>query len=110
MQPRYRRFILVGALGGLAQLNPPAALAAQAEKAPQIIAAQLHRQGVACTTPRAAVQDTDTSTPLETVWTLRCDEATYRVTLVPHLGARITPLCRSDPEEDSAGPERLGNR
>ena len=101
MQSRNRRFLLVGALAVIAQLDPSAAFAAQSEKPPGIIAAQLHRQGIACTTPRGAVLDSENSIPHETVWILRCDEASYRVTLVPHLGARITPVCEQGKETRS---------
>jgi hypothetical protein len=57
-----------------------------------VIAAQLHRQGVACTAPRNAVRDANNSVADEIVWTLRCDEASYNVRLIPHIGARITPI------------------
>jgi hypothetical protein len=110
MQPRHRRLLLVAVIGAITQLHPAAAFATPPEQVPGIIAAQLHRQGVACTTPRNAVQDLNNSTPLETVWTLRCDEASYRVTLVPHLGARITPLCQEDQRETLIGPEGLGEK
>jgi hypothetical protein len=93
MQPRHRRLFLAAALGAIAQLHPAATLATESEKAAEIIAAQMRRQGVVCTAPRSAVRDPDNSAPLETVWTLRCDEASYRVTLIPHRGARITLLC-----------------
>ena len=53
------------------------------------VAAQLHRQGVACTAPRNAVRDEVAD---EDVWTLRCDEASYKVRLIPHVVARVTPI------------------
>jgi hypothetical protein len=93
MQPRYRHLLVVAILGAIAQFHAAATFATPPDK---VIAAQLHRQGVACTTPRDAERDADNSTPLETVWTLRCDEASYRVTLVPHVRARITPLRQED--------------
>jgi hypothetical protein len=100
MQPRYRRLVLSAVLGAIAQFHSAAAFAMPPEK---VIAAQLHRQGVACTTPRDAVQDADNSAPLETVWTLRCDEGSYRVMLVPHVRARITPLRQEEQRETSIG-------
>lgn len=103
-------FLLVGALAATAQLNPAAAFATPPEKAPRIVAAQVRRQGVACTTPRGAMLDSENSRPHETVWILRCDEASYRVTLIPPLGARITPVCQRDQGETSYGPERFGKR
>jgi hypothetical protein len=61
-----------------------AAFAGPSEQAPRIIAAQLRRQGVACTTGRGDVLDSENSTPNETVWILGREEASYRVTLIPH--------------------------
>jgi hypothetical protein len=101
-------FLLVGALAATAQFNPAAAFAAPSEKAPGIIAAQLRRQGIACTAPRGGVQDPENSIPHETVWILGCNEASYRVTLIPHLGARITPFCQQDHGETSYGPDSTG--
>jgi hypothetical protein len=100
----------VGALTAIAHFNPGAAFAASSEKAPGIVAAQVRRQGVACTTPRGTVLESNDSTPHETVWILRCDEASYRVTLIPHLGARITPVCHRDQGETSYAPETVGER
>ena len=99
-----------GALGATAQFNPAEAFAASSEKAPGIIAAQVRRQGVACTTPRGTVLESEESTPHETVWILRCDEASYRVTLIPHLAARITPVCQRDQGAASYAPESVGKR
>jgi hypothetical protein len=85
-----RRLLLAAVIGAIAHFHAAAVFATSPEN---VIATQLHRQGVACTTPRDAVRDAENSRPLETVWTLRCDEASYRFTLVPHWGARgITPL------------------
>ena len=100
MQPRHSR-LLVAILGAITELHPAASFATPSEKVAEIIAAQLHRQGVACTTPRDAVPNLENSTALETVWTLRCDEATYRVTLIPHMRAHITP--QEDRCENSIG-------
>jgi hypothetical protein len=107
MQSLNRRFLLIGALGAIVQLHPAAVFARQPEGAPGIIAAQLQKQGVACTMPRGAVPDPENSRPHEAVWTLRCDEASYRVRLVPHRRARITPICR-EVSEGSYAPQRLG--
>ena len=103
-----RRLPLATAFGAIVQLYPAPSFATELENA-EVIAAQLHRQGVACTTPRSAARDTDNSTPHETVWKLHCDEASYLVTLVPHLGARITPICRED-QRHTSDAERLGKK
>jgi hypothetical protein len=109
MQLRHCRLLLAAAFGAIVQLYPAPSLATESENA-EVIAAQLRRQGVACTTPRSAARDTDNSTPHETVWKLHCDEASYLVTLVPHLGAHITPICREDQRHTSDGAEKLGKK
>ena len=52
------------------------------EEAAEIVAAQLRRQGVACSNPKNVLPDLGNSLPHEKVWVLRCDEASYRVTLL----------------------------
>jgi hypothetical protein len=99
MQARSRRFFLVGALGAIAQLLPTAAWSVSSANAAEIIAAQLRRQGVSCSNPKDALPDLGNSVPHEKVWVLRCDEASYRVTLSPRTRARITPLCRDHGHE-----------
>ncbi len=54
-----------------------------------IIAAHIRMQGYTCDEPRRAERDAQASKPNETVWTLDCGNATYRVTLVPNMAARI---------------------
>jgi hypothetical protein len=41
------------------------------------------------------------SIPHESVWTVRCDEALYRVRLIPRLRAEITPISHPAPESSS---------
>lgn len=91
-----RRHLVLGA--ALAAITPMVAAAAWAarqdvqDEAAGIVAAQLRRQGFACTAPRDAVLHPGSSLPNETVWTLRCNESAYSVRLLPHLGARVTPF------------------
>jgi hypothetical protein len=72
----------------MAQLPLAAAPAAQPDRTSGIIAAQLRRQGITCTEPRDAKRDRNDSTAHIAVWTLHCDEATYRVKLIPRMRAR----------------------
>ena len=109
MQPRHCRPVVAAAAAAILVLQPAASVATEAENA-EVIAAQVRRQGVACTKPRNATQDTDNSVPHEAVWTLHCDEASYLVKLVPHLGAHITPLCREERRDASDARERLGKQ
>ena len=95
--------LLTAAFGALVQTNPAASIAMESETTAGIIAAQLHRRGVACTAPREATRDLRASEPHETIWTLRCDEALYEVRLFPRTGARIRPL-------STAAGQELGGR
>lgn len=68
------------------------ATAQSLEESAKIIAAQLLKQGIACSMPRHATRDAQRSKPNENVWVVRCDEATYRVTLIPRRQAEIVPI------------------
>jgi hypothetical protein len=102
MQTIRHRFLLAAALGAIVQFHAGATLATESDNA-DVIASQIRRQGVACTTPRNASRDPENSIALEAAWILHCNEASYRVTLVPHLGARISPMCREAQPEASDG-------
>ena len=64
-------------------------LCASRSEAKNIIAIQLRSQGIPCTNPSKATKDTPDSRPDEMAWILICDEATYRVKLIPHLEANV---------------------
>ena len=57
-----------------------------------IISDQIRRQGYACDEPRQAERDREASRPNLTVWILRCGNASYRVTLIPDMAARVERL------------------
>jgi hypothetical protein len=57
-----------------------------------IISDHIRRQGYACDEPRQAERDREASRPNLTVWVLTCGNATYRVTLIPDMAARIERL------------------
>jgi hypothetical protein len=59
------------------------------EKPAEIIAAHIRTQGYACENALGAERDPKASKPNETVWTLRCSNGTYRVTLVPDMAAAV---------------------
>ena len=82
--------ILPGAGMVLLALGVGTADVALAQETPVgIIAAHVRQQGYACNEPRKAERDIQASRPNEAVWTLVCENATYRVTLVPDMAARI---------------------
>src|SRR5262245_39345485 len=57
-----------------------------------IISDQIRRQGYACDEPRQAERDRQASRPNMTVWVLTCGNATYRVTLIPDMAAKVERL------------------
>ena len=59
---------------------------------PETLASQLRLQGHRCDDPVTAQQDTQLSKPDETVWNLRCSNASYRMRLTPDMAARIEKL------------------
>lgn len=59
---------------------------------PETLAAQLRLQGYRCDDPVSVQQDARLSKPDETVWTLRCNNASYRMRLIPDMAARVEKL------------------
>ena len=57
-----------------------------------VVSDQIRRQGYACDEPRQAERDREASRPNLTVWILTCANATYRVTLIPDMAARVEQL------------------
>jgi hypothetical protein len=72
-------------LAGLASL-------AQAQESPKdIIAAHLRLEGYQCDTPKSAQRDARASRPDEQVWLIVCENARYRVRLVPDMRDVVEP-------------------
>lgn len=65
---------------------------AQAETPQDVLAAQIRLQGFACDKSLGAVRDRKRSKPDHPVWVLRCSNATYRVSRVPDMAAKVEPL------------------
>jgi hypothetical protein len=97
----YNRCILLAAAAGL-QMQPVPSSAAQLEDTSKIIAAQLHKQGIACTMARDAIRKDVQSAPNVSVWIVRCEEATYRVRLIPRRQALVTPIAAGDANAGTA--------
>ncbi len=79
----------------LTTLALPFALApaeAQEELPPEIIAVQIRDKGYACGKALSAHRDEQASKPDEAAWILTCDNATYRVRLVPDMAAKVERL------------------
>ena len=69
-----------------------------------IIAAKIRGQGYACDSPQNAERDAAASTANEVVWMLRCRNASYRVTLIPNMAAKVEKV-----ESDTKAPATTPN-
>jgi hypothetical protein len=58
----------------------------------KIVADQVRAQGYACSEARSVERDPTYSRPDEPVWILKCDNASYRVRLVPGMAAKVERL------------------
>ena len=54
-----------------------------------IIAAQIRSQGYAGNSTQSAERDAEASAANQAVWMLSCQNASYRVTLIPNLAAKV---------------------
>ena len=83
-------FVLHG-VGYNAVTVPFAAYAAE-EMPAEVIAAQIRRQGYRCDGSLNAERDAERSKPHEAVWVLKCENATYRIRIVPNMAAQVEQL------------------
>lgn len=60
--------------------------------AERAIAAQIRRRGYRCDGSLNAERDAKGSRPGEAVWVLKCENATYRIRLVPNMAAQVEQL------------------
>ena len=81
--------LIVGGSGG-GLIGSPAQAAGEAPK--DVLAAQIRLQGVACDKPLSAVRDAKRSKPDHAVWVLKCSNATYRVSRIPDMAAKVERL------------------
>jgi hypothetical protein len=65
---------------------------AQVETPAEIIAVQIREQGYACDKAMSAKRDEKLSTPDEAAWVLKCENASYRVRLIPDMAAKVERL------------------
>ena len=80
--------IVDGSGGGL--IGSPARAAGETPQ--DTLAAQIRMQGVACDKPLSAVRDAKRSKPDHAVWVLKCSNATYRVSRIPDMAAKVERL------------------
>lgn len=87
----------VSALGGALLLNAAGSAVApgaqaQDEIPADIIAVQVRKQGFPCGKAEKASRDPKISSADEPVWTLTCDNASYRVRLIGNMADHIEKL------------------
>ena len=64
-----------------------------AEETPRgMLAAQIRMQGFVCDKPLSAVRDAKRSKPDHAVWVLKCENATYRISRIPDMAAKVEQL------------------
>jgi hypothetical protein len=83
-------FVLHGV--GYDALTVPFVAYAAEEMPAEAIAAQIRRQGYRCEGSPNAERDAERSMPGEAVWVLKCENATYRIRLVPNMAAQVEQL------------------
>jgi hypothetical protein len=79
------------------------ASAAMAQEAPkEVVASQIRSQGYGCDSPQNAERDVVASKAHEVVWMLDCQNASYRVTLIPNMAAKVDKVGHSSPSPSSS--------
>jgi hypothetical protein len=80
--------IVGGSAGGLIGSSAQAA----GETLQGMLATQIRMQGVACDKSLSAVRDAKRSKPDHGVWVLKCSNATYRISRIPDMAAKVERL------------------
>ena len=81
--------VAVAALGLLGAEAAAVAAGPQGGDTQSILAAQLRDQGYACAQPQSAERDAQASTPDQAVWIVQCEDAKYRMRLIPDMAAKV---------------------
>ena len=91
---RYFAILIFLALAGMPLGEERFGLIARAvaETVKGMLAAQVRTQGFVCEKPQRAVRDAKRSKPDHDVWILTCENATYRISRYPDLGAKVVRL------------------
>ena len=92
-----------------ASVHPPItaetklAAAAMAQEAPkEVVASQIRSQGYGCDSPQNAKRDVAASKAHEVVWMLDCQNASYRVTFIPNMAAKVDKVGDASPSPSSS--------
>ena len=81
----------------IAAVDEPAAAATVQEAPKDIVASQIRSQGYVCDSPQNAERNASASKAHEVVWLLECQNASYRVTLIPSLAAKVDKVGDESP-------------
>ncbi|MEQ1942379.1 hypothetical protein ABMA32_08140 [Mesorhizobium sp. VNQ89] len=87
---RQATFAVISLACSLAALSTAAQAQSELSDAAALVADQIRQQGYACEEPASATQDP--SVEDDSIWTLTCADATYRVRLVPDQAAQVEKL------------------
>ena len=82
---------VVAISAGAGTVAIPGAKAAD-DVAKTVLAVQLRKQGYECSNPKSASHDSELSKPDSKVWVLSCENATYRVRVVPNMADKVERL------------------
>jgi hypothetical protein len=77
--------VLAGTIGG-------ASVRAAEETVQSILAAQIRAQGFTCEKALGATRDAKRSRPDHAIWVLKCSNASYVVSRVPDMAAKVEPV------------------
>ena len=83
---------IVDGSGGGGLIGSPAQAAGETETPQDMLAAQIRMQGVACDKALSAMRDAKRSKPDHEVWVLKCSNATYRISRIPDMAAKVERL------------------
>jgi hypothetical protein len=93
----------VQANGPITAETKPAAATMALEAPKNIFASLIRGQGYACDSPQSAEYDVAASEAPEVVWMLDCQNASYRVTIIPGIGAKVDKVGETSPSSSSSG-------
>lgn len=104
MKTEHMFLLGIAAIATLPLGAAPGRTADPKEVSKDIIAVQIRKQGFECKTPLSAERDMTTGNPDDPVWTLKCDDASYRVHLVPNMAAKVEKLPDESPQQSTQSP------
>jgi hypothetical protein len=93
IKARYLPALTLLVLGGISFGERSGLIMTAIAETPQdMLAAQVRTQGIPCGRALGARQNKKQSKPDHEVWVLTCDNATYRVSRYPDMGAKVEQL------------------